>query len=109
MIAPLKVFSEKVPQPLDMEVAVELAASMKVSIAELLGSEDDLLPKAVVARRYVEGEDLVSKERLKELPTQMWNLHQWYSTVIKQGRIMIIAKVPREYYFRPEEVHIEFS
>jgi hypothetical protein len=45
-----------------MEVAAALAASMKVSIAELLGSQDDLLPKAIVVHRYVAGEKLVSKE-----------------------------------------------
>jgi hypothetical protein len=111
-IAPLKVVSQNVPllaqQPVDMSIAAELAASMEISLDELLGPQLDLLPKMPIAPKYVAGEDLVSKERLRELPTQMRNLHQWYSTVIKQGRIMIVANVPREYYFRPEEVHIEF-
>jgi hypothetical protein len=27
----------------------------------------------------------------------------------KNGRIMIVARVPREYYNRPEEIHVDFD
>jgi hypothetical protein len=110
-IPPLKVLSENVPQVLqqDMEEAAKLAAAMGVSVAELLGSQDDKLPKAVVVPTYVPGMPLVSKEKLQQLPTQMRNLHEWYLRVVKGDRTMIVAKVPHEYFFRAEEVHVEFS
>jgi hypothetical protein len=27
----------------------------------------------------------------------------------KNGRIMIVARVPREYYGRPKEIHVDFD
>src|SRR4051812_17447858 len=82
---------------------------MNVTVARLLGSQDDKLPKAVIVARYVLGMDLVSKKKLQELPTQMRNLHKWYLRVVKQDRKMIIAKVPQKYYFQPEQIHVEFE
>ena len=52
---------------------------------------------------------MVSKEKVKQLPTHMRNLHEWYLREVKGDRIMIVAKVPQEYFFRPEEVHVDFS
>jgi hypothetical protein len=52
---------------------------------------------------------LVSKERLEELPTNMRYLHAWYINESKNGRIMIVASVPREYYGQPEEIHVDFD
>ena len=82
---------------------------MGVSVAELLGSQDDKLPKADVVPTYVPGKPLVSKQKLKQLPTQMRNLHEWYLREVKRDRIMIVAKVPQDYFFRAEEVHVDFS
>jgi hypothetical protein len=48
-------------------------------------------------------------ERLEELPTHMRHLHAWYLTAAKKGRIMIVGNVPREYYGRPEEIHVDFD
>ena len=52
---------------------------------------------------------MVGTEKLKQLPTNMRKLHEWYLRVVKGGRIMIVAKVPEEYFFRAEEIHVEFS
>ena len=109
-IPPLKVLSENVPPLLgqNMEEAAKLAADMGVTVEALLGGQDDELPMAVVAPKpiYVKGKPLVSKDRLRQLPTYMRKLHEWYMTADK---MFIIAKVPREYYFRPEEIHVEFD
>ena len=48
-----------------MEEAATLAAAMGVSVAELLGSQDDKLPKADVVPTYVPENPLVSKMKLK--------------------------------------------
>ena len=83
-IPSLKVLSENVSQVLqqNMEEAAKLAASMGVTVAELLGSQDDNLPKADVVPTYVPGKPLVSKEKLEQLPTHMRNLHDWYLSVV---------------------------
>ena len=91
-----------------MVTAAELAAAMGVTVADLLGSQDDKLPKADVVPTYIPGMPLVSKEKLQQLQTKMRNLHEWYLRAVKGGRTMIVAKVLHEYYFRPEEVHVDF-
>ena len=106
--------SEDVPvlyqqQQFDMGESAKLAASMGVSVAELLSSQDNLLPFGDIAPKYVRGMPLVSEERLGELPTHMRNLHQWYIGACKVGRKMIVAKVLEDYYFREETVHVEFE
>jgi len=110
-IPPLKVLSKDVPQVLqqDMKEAAKWAAEMGLTVSQLLSSQDDNLPKAVVAPTYVRGQPLVSKERRQQLPTHMRNLHDWYLRFVKEDRTMIVAKVPHEYYFRAEEIHVEFS
>ena len=92
-----------------MEAAAKLAADMGVTIAELLGSQDDNIPKAPVVPTYELGMPFVTQQRSAELPIAMRSLHNWYLRVVKEGRIMIVAKVPEDYYFRPEEIHVEFS
>jgi hypothetical protein len=59
--------------------------------------------------KFVMGGPLVSKERLKDLPINMCYLHAWYMNEAKNGRIMIVACVPQEYYGRPEEIHVDFD
>ena len=103
--------SKDVPQAQqqDLGEAAKLAAAMGVTVAELLGSEDDKLPTANVVPTYVPGKPFVSEQKLKQLPIQIRNLHQWYLREVKGVRIMIVAKVRQEYFFRPEEVHVDFS
>ena len=60
-------------------------------------------------RSFKVGMPFVSPEEHKQLPTAMRRLHNWYLQVAKQERIMIVLKVPEEYYFRPETIHVEFS
>jgi hypothetical protein len=113
-IPPLKVLSENVPslvQQQSLEEAKKWAAEWIMSVEDIMVSQDELFPKAVVAPKpkFVMGEPLVSKERLQELPTHMRHLHAWYPNDAKNGRIMIVANVPREYYSRPEEIHFEFE
>jgi hypothetical protein len=72
------VLSEDVPQQQqqeNMDEAALLTAQMGVTVADLLGGAD--LPRVVVARKYVHGQPLVSKERYRELLTHMRNFHDW--------------------------------
>jgi hypothetical protein len=104
------VLSEDVPQQqqqqANMDEVALLVAQMGVTVADLLGGAD--LPKAIVARKCVHGQPLVSKERYRDLSTHMQNLHDWYMLASKDGQTMLMAKVTEEYYFCVDEIYIEF-
>jgi hypothetical protein len=113
-IPPLRVLSENVlslVQGQDFELAAKWAAEWGISVEDVLASQDDRLPKAVVAPKpqFVMGAPLVSKEKLEDIPTNMRYLHTWYLNEAKNGRTMIVARVPWEYYGRPEDIHIDFD
>jgi hypothetical protein len=105
--SPLKVFSEEVPQGLNMDEAMKLAAAMSMTTADLLSGAE--LPKAAIARKYVHGKPLVDEEKLRQMPTNMRNLHAWYLVASKREQTMLVVKVVEEYYFREDKIHIEFS
>jgi hypothetical protein len=113
-IPPLRVLSKNVPslvQGQNLEIVEKWAAEWGMSVEDVLASQDDRFPKAVVAPKpkFVMGGPLVSKEKLEDLPTNMCYLHTWYLNEAKNGRIMIVARVPREYYGRPEDIHVDFD
>jgi hypothetical protein len=91
-----------------MDKAVRLAAQMNITLAELLGGAE--LPKAPIARKYVYGQPLVNDEKLREMPTMLRKFHDWYLRTSKCGeQTMLVDKVGLEYYFREDEIHIDFS
>ncbi|KAK1677672.1 hypothetical protein QYE76_038520 [Lolium multiflorum] len=92
----------------DMEEAAKLAAACDVTVEELM-SAADIVPTADMVPQFVYGADLVSKEQLHKLPTHMRNLHQWYLDACKENIRFIVAHIPREYYYRKEEIHIEIN
>ena len=95
----------------DMEEARKLAAEMGVTVEQLLGPQDDVLPKAVPVRLYTVGEYLVTRAEWLELPTHMRALHDWYMDEIRHNpdRKWIVMDVAPEYYFKKDEIHIEFN
>jgi hypothetical protein len=107
-IPPLKVLFENVlslVQQQSLEEAKKWAAEWNISDEDIMASQDERFPKAVVAPKpkFVMGGPLVCKERFEELPTNIRYLHAWYLNHAKKGRIIIVASVPREYYGRPVE------
>jgi hypothetical protein len=91
-----------------MDEAVRLAAQMNINVAELLGGAE--LPKAPIARKYVYGQPLVDDEKLREMPTMLRKFHDLYLRTSKRGeQTMLVANVGPEYYFREDEIHIDFS
>ena len=113
-IPPLNVLSEAFPQLVmqqGMEEAAQFVTSMGVTIADLLSSQDDNLPKAAVVWKYVIGQPLVTKEEWDELPTHMRALDNWYMSeiLVVPERKWLVLDVPYEYYYREDKIHIEFS
>jgi hypothetical protein len=108
------VLFENVPslvQGQNLEIAEKWAAEWGMSVEDVLASQDERFPKAVVAPKpkFVMGGPLVSKEKLEDLPTNMCYLQTWYMNEAKNGRIMIVARVPREYYGLPKDIHVDFD
>jgi hypothetical protein len=95
----------------DLELAKKWAAEWGISVEDILASQDDRLPKAVVAPKpqFVIGAPLVSKDKFDDLPTNMRYLHTWYLSKANNGRTMIVASIPWEYYGRLEDIHINFD
>ena len=93
----------------DREEAAKVAESMGVTVEQLMSSQDNTLPIADIAPKFVYGADLVSKERLHKLPTHMRNLHEWYLDFCKRQRdqLYIRASILQEYFFRREDLPIE--
>jgi hypothetical protein len=90
-----------------MDEAATLAAQIGMTVEDMMFS--DAVPRADIARKFVYGADLVSKERLHKLPTHMRNLHQWYLNACKENTSFIVADIPGDYYFRREQIHMEMN
>ena len=84
---------------------------MNCSVEVLLGPSDAALGFGPVAPKYVHGAELVSKNRLDEMPTHLRQLHEWYLQFCERDKTTryITADIPEEYYFRREEIHVEIT
>ena len=91
----------------DVEETMKLAASLNITVEELLSDQELKVPVGDIAPKFVYGEDLVSEKRLSELPTHMRNLHRWYQNACQRDQKWIVGSIPSEYYFRMEDLHIE--
>jgi hypothetical protein len=88
-----------------MAEATKLAAQMNITVAELLGGAK--LPKTTIAQKYVYGQPLIDDEKLRQMLTNLRNFHAWNLRAPKREKIMLVAKVGPEHYFREEMIHIE--
>ena len=105
-ITPLKVSTEKAIDYSDANR--EMAREMGITVEQLLGMEEvPTFNENELARKYVPGEPLVSKDEEKLLSTQMRNLHEWYLREIKVGRESLMVKVKPEHYYHAKDVWIE--
>ena len=103
-IPPLKVSTEKAVTDANREMARE----MGITVEQLLGMEEvPTFNENELARKYVPGEPLVSKDEEKLLSTQMRNLHEWYLREIKVGRESLMVKVKPEHYYHAKDLWIE--
>ena len=89
--------------------AKERAAAIGMSVAELLGVEE--APMGEIARQYVKGEPLVSREEEASLSTNMRRLHDWYKghTKKKNTKTYFSADVREEHHFKSYSIHIELD
>ena len=93
-----------IPQLGDVVITEEhimQAEMLKISVGQLLEIEPmSPLREEEIKRKYVRGKPLVMPDKVKNLPTRMYELHQWYMNITKisnQESLMVNDK--EEHYF----------
>ena len=116
---PLKVFSDTevrsskgAVEQFDPEFVAmygEAAAAHGISIAEYVSQLVEF-PIADVAYTYRHGNPLVRPEEVKDLPTKMRRLHNWYMRASSEGKNWILLGYRNEHYGHGDgEIMIEFD
>ena len=53
---------------------------------------------------------MVEPDKVKNLPTRMYELHQWYMDITKiSDRLSLMVNVKEEHYFHEKAVFVEYS
>ena len=87
------------------------AEMLKITIGQLLEIEPmSPLREEEIKRKYVQGQPLVEPDKVKNLPTRMYELHQWYMNITKiSNRVSLIVNVKEEHYFHEKALSVEYS
>ena len=87
------------------------AEMLKISVGQLLEIEPmSPLRESEINRRYVRGQPLVEPDKVKNLPTRMYELHQWYMNITKiSNRESLMVNVKREHYYHEKALAVEYS
>ena len=60
--------------------------------------------------REEEIKPLVEPDKVKNLPTRMYELHQWYMNITKiSNRVSLMVNVKEEHYFHEKVVSVVYS
>ena len=63
-----------------------------------------------IKRKYVRGQPLVELDEVKNLPTRMYELHQWYMNITKiSNRESLMVDVKKDHYYHEKAVAVEYS
>ena len=87
------------------------AEMLKITVGQLLEIEHmSPLREEEIKRKYVRGQPLVEPDKVKNLPTRMYELHQWYMNITKiSNRESLMVNVKEEHYFHEKAVSVEYS
>ena len=82
-----------------------------ITVGQLLEIEPmPLLREEDIKRKYVRGQPLVKPEEVKNLPTRMYELHQWYMDITKNSnRESLMVNVRKDHYYHEKVVSVEYS
>ena len=89
--------------------AKEQATALGMSLGQLLGYEH--APMLEMARKYVQGEPMVSNEEMTGLSTHMRNLHTWYlvHTSKKDAKEWFPLDVRVEHFFKRYIIQVQLT
>ena len=86
------------------------AEVLNITVGQLLEIEPmPLLREDEVKRKYVRGQPLVAPDKVKNLPTRMYELHQWYMNITKISNRESLMVVKKDHYFHEKAVSVEYS
>ena len=87
------------------------AEVLNITVGQLLEIEPmPVLREDEIKRKYVRGQPLVELDKVKNLPTRMYELHQWYMNITKiSDRLSLMVNVKDEHYFHEKALSVEYS
>ena len=87
------------------------AEVLNITVGQLLEIEPmPLLREDEIKRKYVRGQPLVAPDKVKTLPTRMYELHQWYMNITNiSNRVSLMVNVKKEHYYHEKALSIEYS
>ena len=63
-----------------------------------------------IKRKYVRGQPLVEPDKVKNLPTRMYELHQWYMNITKiPNRESLMVNVKHEHYYHEKALPLSIQ
>ena len=92
------------------EEHIEQAERLMITVGQLLDIEPmSQLREEEIKWKYVRGQPLVEPDEVKNLPTRMYELHQWYINITKiSNRESLMVNVKEEHYFHEKAVSVEY-
>ena len=86
------------------------AEELKITVGQLLEIEDmPVITEEEIKRKYVRGQPLVEPDKVKNLPTRMYELHQWYMDITKRSdRESLMVQVKKDHYYHEKPVTVEY-
>ena len=86
------------------------AETLNITVGQLLEIEPmPVLREDEIKRKYVRGQPLVESDKVKNLPTRMYELHQWYMNITKiSDRLSLMVNVKEEHYYHEKAVSVEY-
>ena len=87
------------------------AEMLKITVGQLLDIEP-MSPtrEEEIKRKYARGQPLVKPDEVKNLPTRMYELHQWYMNITKiSNRESLMVNVKNDHYYHEKAVSVEYS
>ena len=84
---------------------------LNISVGQLLEIEPmPTLREEEIKRKYVRGQPLVEPQKAKNLPTRMYELHDWYIKITKiSNRESLMVQVEEDHYFHKKALAVEYS
>ena len=96
---------------------LEFGADAGITPAQILGIEEFEIHPGAARCPYVPGEPLMWERLLVDLPTRMYELHNWYMQESRNGVIWLEVRIGDEHFFQGtttfhvplEELHMLFN
>ena len=63
-----------------------------------------------IKQKYARGQPLVEPDKVKNLPTRMYEVHRWYMDITKiSNRESLMVNVNKDHYYHEKAVTVENS